>query len=137
MSGDKHEFTDEEAKKELEKSVDKANELLKDKEKTENTLNEAMKKAELSRNAIESVWHNLQLMFSISKDYASGRYKEVPVKSIALIIGAILYFLMPVDLIPDFIPAFGYLDDVAVIGMVIKQVFSDLETYEKWKKSRD
>ncbi len=137
MSEKKHEFTNDEAEKELEKSAEEAQKLLKDKAKTKSTVNEAEKKAQSVRGSLEKVWHHLQLMFSLVKDYTKGNYKEIPTKSIALVIGAILYFLMPVDLIPDFIPVFGYLDDVAVIGLVIKQISIDLEKYEKWKQQQE
>jgi uncharacterized membrane protein YkvA (DUF1232 family) len=128
-------FKQEDAEKELQKSAAEAEELLKDKDKSKETIGDAMKKAESVRSSLEKVWHQLQLMFSLVKDYTAGNYKEVPVKTIALVMGAILYFLMPVDLVPDFIPVFGYLDDVAVIGLVIKQISIDLENYEKWKNS--
>lgn len=133
MTVKKPEFTNEEAEKELEKSAEVGRKLLEDKAKTESTVNEAEKKAESVRGSLEKVWNHLQLMFSLVKDYTKGNYKEIPTKSIALVFGAILYFLMPVDLIPDFIPVFGYLDDVAVIGLVIKQISIDLEKYKKWK----
>jgi len=118
----------------LSQSVDEAETLLKDKEKLDSKLNEAMKKAESSRGALQKVWHDLQLFFSIISDYFSGRYKIIPVGSITLIVAAILYFLLPIDAIPDFIPFAGYLDDITVIGIVVNQVASDLEEYEKWKK---
>ncbi|MBU4487006.1 MAG: DUF1232 domain-containing protein [Candidatus Delongbacteria bacterium] len=125
-----------EAGKELEKSALEAEILLKDKEKTESTIGDAMKKADSVRGSLERVWHQLQLMFSLVIDYTKGNYKEIPTKSIVLTVGAILYFLMPIDLIPDMIPVFGYLDDIAVIGLVIKQIGIDLEKYEEWKKSK-
>lgn len=136
MTDKSPDFTKEDTEKELNKSVKEAEKLLNDKEKTKETIDEAMKKAESVRGSLEKVWHQLQLMFSLVKDYIGGNYKEIPVKSIALVIGAILYFVMPVDLIPDFVPVFGYLDDVAVIGLVLKQIGLDLEKYEAWKNAK-
>lgn len=124
-------FKPEDAEKELEKSAMEAEKLLQDKEKTEAKMNEAINKANNVRGSLEKVWNQLMLMFSLVKDYRKGNYKEIPTKSIALITGAILYFLMPLDLIPDIIPVFGYIDDVAVIGLVIKEISIDLEKYEE------
>ena len=42
--------------------------------------------------------------------------KEVPFKDKMLITGCLGYFILPIDLIPDFIPIAGYTDDVA--GMI-------------------
>lgn len=114
------------SKKEAEKLID-------DKEKTNKKLDEAFKKASANKGKLEEVWNYLQLFFSISRDYINGNYREVPKGSIIAIIGALIYFLSPIDLIPDFIPVIGYIDDIFVLGLVFSQVKSDLEEYEIWK----
>jgi uncharacterized membrane protein YkvA (DUF1232 family) len=43
----------------------------------------------------------------------------------------------PVELIPDVIPVVDYLDDVAVIALVLKLVKAELEKYATWRKARD
>lgn len=40
---------------------------------------------------------------------------DVSIKDKAMIIGALGYFILPVDLIPDFIPVAGYADDMAAL----------------------
>lgn len=47
---------------------------------------------------------------------------EVPIKYKSIIIGALGYFILPVDLIPDFIPVAGYSDDLAALIAVLKTV---------------
>lgn len=108
----------------------KAKEYANDKEKTGELLKEAMKKAK-KKGPFEEMWDKLQLLFGIIKDWTSGRYTEIPTGSIVMIIIALLYFVSPIDLIPDFIPG-GLIDDAFVLGMVIKQVSSDLEKYREW-----
>ncbi|MBS82956.1 MAG: hypothetical protein CMD65_02345 [Gammaproteobacteria bacterium] len=44
---------------------------------------------------------------------------------------ALLYFICPLDLIPDFIPFFGFLDDAGVISAAIKIYVNDIEIYKK------
>ena len=46
---------------------------------------------------------------------------EVPLKDKIIITGALGYFILPIDLIPDFIPIAGYTDDVAGILFAIKK----------------
>lgn len=65
--------------------------------------------------------------------YVRGEYNDVPWESIALVVGALLYFVSPIDLIPDFVPVAGYVDDAAVIGFVIKSIGNDLREFRDWE----
>jgi len=77
---------------------------------------------------------DIRLMFSLISDYAKGRYREIPWKSIAAIAGALLYVLNPLDLIPDLILGFGLLDDASVLIACLSLVESDLMRYAAWKE---
>lgn len=50
-----------------------------------------------------------------------------------LIAGALLYFLSPIDFIPDSIPGIGYVDDAAVVLACLKLVQSDVDEYREWQ----
>jgi len=76
---------------------------------------------------------DIHLMFSMVRDYLKGNYRSVPWKSIAAIAGALLYVLNPLDVIPDFILAFGFLDDAGVVALCLKMVESDLHRYAAWQ----
>jgi len=69
-------------------------------------------------------------------DYKKGIYRDIPFNSIAAIVFALLYFLSPIDLIPDYIPIIGYLDDIAVLELCLKFVNSDLENYIQFKQNQ-
>ncbi|MBE8724773.1 YkvA family protein [Flavobacterium sp. KB82] len=129
---DNKEFEEENFKN----SKDEAEKLLNDKKKAKKKLEDAFEKANKNKGKLEEVWNYLQLFFSISKDYLNGSYKEIPKGSIIAIMGSLVYFLSPIDLIPDFIPVVGFLDDIAVLGLVFKQVKSDLDDYEEWKNNQ-
>jgi len=77
---------------------------------------------------------DVRLMFSMVRDYLKGNYRSVPWKSIAAIAGALLYVLNPLDVIPDFILAFGFLDDAGVVALCLKMVESDLHRYAAWQE---
>lgn len=47
---------------------------------------------------------------------------EVPTPVRLLILGLVVYLILPVDLVPDFIPVLGYADDVIVIALVLRAV---------------
>jgi uncharacterized membrane protein YkvA (DUF1232 family) len=75
----------------------------------------------------------IRSMISMVRDFASGDYRNVPFGTIAAVAGALLYVLSPIDLIPDFIPGIGYVDDAAVIAACLKIVAFDLQKYREWK----
>lgn len=108
----------------------KAKEYSKDKKKAKKLLDEAVKKAN-KKGPLEEIWGNVQLLFGLIRDWISGDYKDIPVGSIIVIIIGLLYFVSPVDIIPDFLPG-GLVDDALVLGLVIKQVKSDLDKYKDW-----
>lgn len=74
-----------------------------------------------------------KVMFGMLKDYRKGIYTNVPWFTIAAIAFAFLYILNPFDLIPDFIPGIGYIDDFAVFSFGLKFIESDLHKYLDWK----
>ena len=50
----------------------------------------------------------------------------------AWVIAALAYFINPVDVIPDFVPGVGYLDDALVVGYVLHQIAGEVAKYRKW-----
>jgi uncharacterized membrane protein YkvA (DUF1232 family) len=74
-----------------------------------------------------------KVMFGMLKDYRKGVYTNVPWFTIAAIAFSFLYILNPFDLIPDFIPGIGYIDDFAVFTFGLKFIESDLHKYLDWK----
>jgi uncharacterized membrane protein YkvA (DUF1232 family) len=74
-----------------------------------------------------------KIMFGMVKDIKRGAYKNVPWFTIATIVMALLYVLNPMDLVPDFIPGIGYLDDLAILSIGIGWIESDIHNYLDWK----
>lgn len=71
------------------------------------------------------------------KDYKSKKYTETPWMSIAAIIFALLYVLNPLDLVPDFIPFIGYIDDASVIALTLKMMGGEVEAYQVWQQKQE
>ena len=79
------------------------------------------------------LFKRIKILISLLKDYKRKEYKEIPWRVIAAIVFAILYFLNPFDLIPDFIPGIGYIDDAAVIAFIFASIEHELKKYARWK----
>jgi uncharacterized membrane protein YkvA (DUF1232 family) len=78
----------------------------------------------------------IKFLVMMLKDYWNGEYREVPWGIIASIVVALIYILIPIDLIPDFIPGAGYIDDLGLLGFVWKLISSDVEKYCQWREGR-
>jgi uncharacterized membrane protein YkvA (DUF1232 family) len=60
-----------------------------------------------------------QITQNLSILYIAYKRKDVPIFAKIIIIAAIIYALSPIDLIPDFIPVLGYLDDLIILPLLI------------------
>ncbi len=85
-------------------------------------------------NPVKSLWQDLRTMVDMLSDYKKGVYKTVPWSSIAATTGAVVYFITPIDVIFDFIPVAGYLDDAFVIKLALDMARSDIQRYADWKQ---
>jgi len=74
----------------------------------------------------------IKLMSMMTYHYARGTYRDVTRKSIVIVIAVLLYFIMPFDLVPDFIPGLGYLDDITLIGWLFSTLSKELVLFEEW-----
>ncbi|SDS07349.1 YkvA family protein [Christiangramia echinicola] len=74
-----------------------------------------------------------KVMYGMLKDYRKGIYTKVPWFTIATIAFSFLYILNPLDIIPDFIPGLGYIDDLAILTFGLRFIESDLHNYLDWK----
>jgi len=101
-------------------------------------LKYAKKILELAENVplIGKYVETIHWMVLLVIDYKKGVYRDIPYNSIAAIVFALLYFLSPIDIIPDYIPIIGYLDDIAVLELCLKFVNSDLENYIQFKRNQ-
>jgi uncharacterized membrane protein YkvA (DUF1232 family) len=109
---------------------------------TPKDLETAVRKADRIESKVKGVGPlsrflaDVKLLLAVIRDYWKGRYREIPFWTIAAIVVALLYVLNPFDIIPDVVPVFGYLDDVAVIAACLTLVRQDLIKYEIWRVGR-
>ena len=127
------EFDEQKALKELEKGYKEAEKLLENEDKLERFLQRLEKKLKIipiagDKSAVVPV------MASLLKNYAEKEYTDIPIGTIIAIISALMYFVSPIDFVPDSIPVLGYFDDAAVVAACWKLVQSDVDEYVEWRK---
>lgn len=98
----------------------------------ETTAHTLAKKAEF----LSAYWEDIKTSFSLLRDWFNGTYDQIPSRMIASLAGALIYFISPVDLIPDWIPMAGFLDDAAILAAVFKLSEADLKFYRRWKRKQ-
>ncbi|WP_348679736.1 YkvA family protein [Alcanivorax profundi] len=69
-------------------------------------------------------------------DWATGRYRQVPWSTLVSLAAALVYFLIPLDAIPDPIIALGLLDDAGVLARAARQCRGDIEQYRQWRSEQ-
>jgi uncharacterized membrane protein YkvA (DUF1232 family) len=123
--------------REVDRRKSKAAEYVRDPEKSKRLLDEAWRKAngkEARKGPLTDVWGNLTALLRLFRAYIRREYVKIPWSSIVVIVAAIIYFVSPIDLIPDFLPAAGFIDDAAVIAFVLGQIKSELDAFLAWER---
>lgn len=71
---------------------------------------------------------DLQTIFPMMRAILTGRYK-MPWGTFCWVVGTFIYFVSPIDIIPDLIPLLGLADDGALILLVLTMVHTELVTF--------
>ena len=91
------------------------------------------KSKKLNLDIFQKLFNQIKLALEMVKDFKSRTYTDVPWRTVALIIVALLYFLNPLDLIPDLLPVLGLTDDAIAFAAIFKSLQVDLRNYCVWK----
>ena len=122
-----------ETPKGFKKAIRHAKELIKQSEKLNQLLNDASSKAQMYKQKIDEVWEEILELIELVKAYAKGEYRNIPWKAIIYALAAIIYFVNPLDMIPDFIFGIGFLDDATVIAFVANAIREELKRFKEYK----
>ena len=102
-------------------------------------LTDAYKKASEKNDVgtlAHEAWETLQTMFRLIRASVSGEYTGVPTSTVAAAVAVFIYFLSPIDLIPDFIPVLGLLDDVALVAWFSTTLKHEMDRFHEWELTR-
>ena len=86
-----------------------------------------MKKVQQVRT-LSALWRYRSGLFSMFRDMYQGRYRASFLTIVAMI-AATVYILSPIDVIPDFLPIIGWMDDGAVFYFLLKRLMYELNRY--------
>lgn len=78
----------------------------------------------------------ITIMGTLIKAYAVGEYRQIELGNLVKIIAAFVYFISPIDIIPDFLPFIGLSDDVALLVFIFKIIDDELVKFEQWQNKK-
>ena len=93
----------------------------------------ALRKARQHGTRLKGVLDDLLVLIRLLRAWANGGYRAVPWRTLVVASAAVLYFVNPLDVIPDQLPGIGYLDDASVIAAVATLLRDDLRRFARWE----
>ena len=90
----------------------------------------------IPRGPFAETWPYLMAMIRLIRAYHLGEYQDISSQNLLIIIAAIIYFVLPFDVIPDSVPVLGNIDDAMVVRLALKSARADLDTFMAWETSR-
>ncbi|KAA0546663.1 DUF1232 domain-containing protein [Bacillus sp. BGMRC 2118] len=128
------EFNEKQTALGIKRFRNKAIEYVNDRKKAIELLKQLQRKTYSEQNKIGTFKNQLFLLVDLYYDWHAGTYRHLPIGTITMVIAAILYFVVPTDMIPDILLGLGYIDDAAVLTFTFKQIRNELEKYKLWKE---
>lgn len=128
----------EATKKSFQGFVDRAKEIIGDTDKVKKVLSKAKKLFERLNNLpfLGKYMDDVATLCDMIGDYIDKTYTELPVSTIIGVLASILYFVAPIDAIPDALVGLGIVDDIGVLGLVIQTACKDIDKYRVWKEEQ-
>jgi len=114
----------------------RARDLLQDPAALEDLAAQAKQRASGSPNSrIRELADQIKRLGRLVRAYANGSYREISVGNIVLVVAAILYFVTPLDLVPDALPGAGLVDDATVLAFVLARLDGELAQFAAWERA--
>ncbi|EIT85851.1 hypothetical protein A374_08449 [Fictibacillus macauensis ZFHKF-1] len=114
----------------------KASDILEDHKRSDELILNAEKKTASAEGSstLRELTAQVKGLIRMMKHYRDGSYRNISKKSMLLIVAALLYFVSPIDAVPDFIVGIGLLDDAAVLAFLYKTIKREIEQYREWEE---
>ena len=117
----------------------RAEDYIRDPSRTQELLAAALSKASARRSTdgiVDEIWEYLQTVARLIQASVTGEYKGLSGKRLTLMIAAILYYVSPIDIIPDFFPVAGLLDDLGVLAFALRSMKDEIEAFKAWERDQ-
>ena len=101
--------------------------------KLADTFNEQETMNFATTNSDKKWFSDFMVLFNMLRDSNFSLSK----KNKLLIMGTLAYIVLPIDIIPDFIPVIGWLDDVFILTYTLNSLHEEIAMYKAMKEAKD
>ncbi|MCB9034803.1 MAG: DUF1232 domain-containing protein [Chitinophagales bacterium] len=116
--------------------IKQAEKLIADNGALAKLIDKGFEKLEAQVNKFYTIQDSILAVLKLLRAWLYGDYKEISYFNVVSLVAATIYFVSPLDLIPDFIPFIGKLDDVFVLNYIIKTLNKEIERFMAWENAR-
>lgn len=99
-------------------------------------IRQAYERMTARSSVLSAVWDDLRTMMRLLLRWVDRSYPHASWTPLVLIAGALIYFVTPIDVVPDALGAIGFLDDVTVITTVVERIRGELDRFRAWERNR-
>lgn len=93
----------------------------------------AGKKIQLKDGTVSKFADDVKTLGRMLILHQKGMYRNLSTRSLVYVLAAIIYFVNPFDLVPDFIIGFGFLDDATVIAFVVNRLRKEIQKFKAFE----
>lgn len=115
------------------KLIKSAESIMNNNELVSRLIDEAGEKLGTFSAAFYTIQDQVIALVRMLKAWANREYTDISPKAIIAVVATLLYFVNPFDLIPDFIPVIGSIDDILVISYLIKTLNTEIQRFMAWE----
>ncbi|WP_310395755.1 YkvA family protein [Hymenobacter sp.] len=104
--------------------------------KVVSVLNEVATKLaskESKTNKFRQLFEVALTLVRLVRSYVGGEYREISTGTIISGLAVLLYVLSPIDLVPDFIPVLGFLDDLSLVSWFVGKFQGEITRFREWE----
>lgn len=100
-----------------------------------NEVADKLASQESKDNKFKQLFDAALTLVRLVRAYLNGSYREIQASTIVSGLGVLLYVLSPIDLVPDFIPVLGFLDDLSLVSWFIGKFQTEIQRFRAWETS--
>ena len=84
----------------------------------------------------QSIKDDLRLLQGLCLAWWHGEYRSVSRQALLAVVAGLVYLVMPLDGVPDWLLGVGYLDDLAVLTWVLRTWRDELQAFRVWRDAQ-